>query len=857
MGEVYRACDSKLKREVAVKVLPEAFSRDADRVARFQREAEVLAALNHSYIAQIYGLEESAGTRCIVLEFVDGETLQERIGRGPVPVDEALEIARQILEALEAAHEKGIVHRDLKPANIKITTAGHVKVLDFGLAKAANTNGSSDISQSPTMLSDGTVQGALLGTAAYMSPEQANGKVADSRSDLWAFGAVFFELLTGMAVFSGDSMIETLGNVLKSEPDWTALPAETPAEVRNLLRRCLQKDRRRRLHCAADARLQIDDVLSGLPADFVIRQKRFLPDRRRFLWLAAAPVAAVAASVSTVFYMSRSAARPPESRLQIVTPPGNDFYFAISPDGRSVVYQATTQGKSQLWLRQMDSETPRPLAGTENPLYPFWSFDSRSIGFFSDQKLKRLDLSGGAPRILADAPTPRGGTWNAENIILFAPGGNGPLFSVPATGEHAPEAVTRVDSPKQTSHRFPHFMLDGKHFLLFATGTSEGRGVYAGSLDSKDTYRLLDADTAAGFVPPNQILFVRQQSLMAQRLDLSKLQVIGEPVLVAERVSADSATGVPSVSTSSSAHIGYRIAVDEPRQLKWFDRSGNPTGVIGEPDNAQLSFARLSFDERMVAFSRTVDGNPNIWVMDAKRGAPQRLTIHTSRNTNPIWSPDSGRIVFESNRNGRLDLFVKRLAGGDEELLLKSSESKNPYDWSADGRFILYSSQSAKTGRDLWALPIDTNGKPGVPIVVTQSAFEEANGRFSGDGHWVAFQSDETGRPEIYIQPFPVPGPKTPVTTGGGTSPHWSRDGRELYFVAPDRGIMAVTITYPSNGSHVQVGRPFPLFTPRIGSQLFEPAPDGQHFLITTPLADAPTPPITIIQNWAGGSSSS
>jgi eukaryotic-like serine/threonine-protein kinase len=486
MGEVYQATDSKLARSVAVKFLPEAFSHDSERVARFEREARMLASLNHPHIAGIYGLEESGERKFLVMELVEGETLAERIKRGPIPVDESLSIAKQICEALEAAHEKGIVHRDLKPGNVKITPDGKVKVLDFGLAKAFEAEASkSNVSQSPTLSMAATNAGMILGTAAYMSPEQVKGQQVDRRTDIFAFGAVLYEMFTGRAVFEGEDVQDILGAVLKSEPDWTRLPAETPPGVRKLLRLCLEKNAKNRRSDATDVRVDIEQAL----VEPVTAMPETPPARgARLAWIAfaAALLAAVVLAIPAVRYLRETPpSSPPETRTEIVTPATEDpISFALSPDGRQIVFAASGGGASRLWLRSLAATAAQPLAGTEGAVSPFWSPDSRSIGFFADNKLKRLDIGGGAPQTLATVSTTRGGTWNADGVILFTPAQGSPLFRVPASGGEA-VAVTKLD--RQTSHRFPFFLPDGRQFLFLAQGTPETAGIYLGSLDSTET----------------------------------------------------------------------------------------------------------------------------------------------------------------------------------------------------------------------------------------------------------------------------------------------------------------------------------------------------------------------------------
>jgi serine/threonine protein kinase len=860
MGEVYRARDTKLKREVALKVLPPEFAREPERLARAQREAEVLASLNHPHVAQIYGLEESGGIGCLVLEFVAGETLQQRLRRGPIAVEDALEIARQISDAVGAAHERGIVHRDLKPANVMITPTGQVKVLDFGLAKPVGSEPwAADASQSPTLMSGAVSGGVILGTAAYMSPEQAKGKSVDARSDVWAFGVVLYEMLSGKPAFGGETIVEILGGVMKVDPDWTRLPGTTPPIVRSLLRRCFTRDPNRRLQNITDARIEIEEAQNDLAhpgAPFTPVRKR----SERWLWMGALVASLAAGSLLTGWYIRRTPADVPEVRLQINTQPAaNPTAFAISPDGRSVVYQGVAEGKPRLWLRRLDSETASPLAGTDNAIFPFWSADSRSIGFFADQKLMRVDIAGGTPRALADAPQPIGsGAWNASGVILFNPGNSGPLQRVSAEGG-TPVEATRVEPPRNVVHRFPAFLPDGRHFLFYAAGTPEGRGVYVGSIDGMGVRRLFDADSAAVFVPPDHVLFVRQETLFAQHLDLAKLEVQGEPFPVAEPIATEdrelgAASGEAALSASAAGLLAYRTANPRPRQLVWFDRTGKQTGVVGEPAVGQLGDLRLSSDGGYVALSRAVKGNTDVWLIETARNVPQRLTFDAELDCCPVWKPDGSSVVFQSRRKGLRDLYQRLLAGalGSETMVLESGENKEAQDWSPDGRFILYIKFSRKTGADLWVLPVDDSGKPdGPPTAVAATPAIETNGRFSPDSRWIAYQSNETGENEIYVQPFPGPGRRSQISIKGGTAPQWRSDGRELFYMAPGNKLMAAPLAFTPDGRSVNVGTPSALFTLQQDAQ-YAPAPGGQRFLVNLPLGQSVTPPITVVLNWSG-----
>ena len=869
MGEVYEAHDTKLGRDVAIKVLPEQFARDSERLARFQREAKLLASLNHPNIATIHGLEESGGRHYLVMELVPGETLRDRIAReGQVPVGEVLAIGKQMAEALEAAHnsEKGIIHRDLKPANVKVTPEGRVKVLDFGLAKAfAAEPAGGDFSNSPTLSAAPTMQGVIMGTAAYMSPEQARGKTVTKATDIWAFGAVLYELLTGRQAFQGEDVTDILATVVKMEPDWSRLPEATPPSIRTLLRRCLRKERQQRLQDAASLRIEIEDALSGVAP----LTGEAVPAARgqRLFGLVAAGVAAVMllalAALSFVHFREAPAA-PPEMRTEIITPSTTDpVSFALSPDGRQIVFVASGDGQQRLWLRRLDATSAQPLAGTDGASAPFWSPDSRSVGFSAGGQLKRMDIGGGSPQTLADASN-RGGTWGLDGTILFARTGASPILRIPASGGE-PVAVTKLD--KQNNHRFPQLLPGGRQFLFYAQGTPETAGIYLGSLESSETKRLAAADTAGAYGPDGWLLFIRAGTLLAQRLGLGRGELTGDPVTVADPVAFDAGAAAGGFSVSAAGLVAYRSGGAGQRQLVWFDRSGKTLGTLGAPDANNLGALRLSPDGRRAAVSRTVQGNTDIWLLDATRTT--RFTFDASLDRFPFWSPDGNRIAFDSNRKGHRDLYLKPSNGaGSEELLLESAQDKIPFDWSHDGRFLLYAGLDPQTSSDLWVLPIEGDRKP---FVFLKTNVEERRAQFSPDGRWVAYMSNESGRYEIYLRPFSGATSGTSsgapsgagargqwqLSTSGGISPRWRGDGKELYYIAPDSKLMATPIA--ASGATIEPGTPVALFQTRIygggvdvntGAQ-YDVSSDGR-FLINTVLEDAASP-ITLLQNWAAG----
>jgi serine/threonine protein kinase len=849
MGEVYRATDTKLGRDVALKILPDSFVHDPERLARFRREAQVLASLNHPHIGAIYGIDEANGIQFLVLELIDGETLADRIGKGALPLDEALPIARQIAEALEAAHERGIIHRDLKPANVALTRDGNVKVLDFGLAKALDPAEASSATMSPTLTIHATQAGMLLGTAAYMAPEQARGKAVDARADIWAFGVVLFEMLAGRRPFDGGEISDTLASILKSEPAWHLLPSDTPAPVLRLLRRSLQKDRRQRLQHSGDARLDIEDALRPAPADsgdVPVGTSR----RMRLVWMPAA-VAAAALIGAAGGWRAAKAPDAPEMRVEITTPGTNrSASFALSPDGRSIVFTADGPRGSQLWIRPLDATSARPLAGSEGGLHPFWSPDSRSVGFFASSRLKRLDLEGGPAQTLAVVITPAGGTWNRDGTILFVPNDNGGVFRVSAMGGETSQVTPRRAPGLAT--RLPQFLPDGRHFLFFVA-RGEPPGVYTGEIGSDAVRRILVADAPALY-GSGYLWFVREGSLFAQMFDPSTQELSG-PVA---RVSDSIAFGLigPPVSASAAGPIAYRTGTSQSvRQLIWFDRSGKQLGVAGE-EGRLLSNPSLSPDGRRVVVQRTVEQNIDVWSLDLERNIFDRVTLDPAIDSMPLWSPDGRRILFNSLRSGNTQLLIKQVDGArpDEVMGLPSGGGvKIPCDWSSDGRFVLYKQFDEITGTtDLWVVPMDGPG-PASPFPVVRTAYDERDGQFSPDGGWIAFESDESGAPEIYLQPFPGPGAKLRISTGGGSQVRWRRDGKEIFYLATDNSFMSVAIDIAAGRS--DVGTPVPLFKTRvapiqaISRQQYVVAPDGQRFLISTS-ADTPTPPITLILNW-------
>jgi Tol biopolymer transport system component len=648
--------------------------------------------------------------------------------------------------------------------------------------------------------------------------------------------------------------------ILTKDPEWINLPANMPGSIRKLLRRCLEKDRARRLADVADARLEIDEALTTPDAELPRVPGASRGRRERIAWSAAGVLAVllVIAAIPAILSIRRALPEPLPTRFEIATPPTSDpTSFALSPDGRQLAFVATTEGAPRLWVRPLDQVTAQTLAGTEGASHPFWAPDGRAVGFFAGGKLKRIDLAGGTSQVLADAPAERGGTWNRDGVIVFAPAAFGPLMRVSSTGG-APVAVSRFTAG-QGSHRWPQFLPDGRRFLFFmGFGTSATRGVFVGSLEGGEPTRVLEAETAATYAPPGSLLLVRQGVLVALGFDPTSGVVSGEPILVAQGVGSDPGIARGTFAVSATGVLAHRIGGPERRQLLWVDRAGRVRGTVGPPDENALGNPEISPDGRRVAVQRSVQGI-DVWLIELGRGVPSRFTFDASADGEPLWSPDGRRVAFRSARSGVMDLFEKPASGAaDEQALLATAEPKTPLAWSPDGRVLLYVTQDPKTGADLWALPVGESKGDSKPFPVVQTAFDEAAGQFSPDGRWLAYQSNESGPVEVYVQPFPGPGGKSQVSMAGGNQPRWRPDGKELFYVAPDGLLMAVSIEVGADKT-LETGAPVPLFATRLASgsgitgvvtkPQYAVAPDGR-FLMNVAVEEATGSPITVVLNW-------
>ena len=862
MGEVYRATDTRLPREVAIKTSQQKFSE------RFAREAKVIASLNHPNICTLFDV----GPNYLVMEMIEGPTLSEHMKSGALRLEEAADIMRQVADALDYAHEKGVVHRDLKPGNIKIRPDGVVKVLDFGLAKVGPTaSSSSDPENSPTMTIGATQAGVVLGTAAYMSPEQAVGKPVDKRADVFAFGVVFYEILSGKRMHTGDTVQEVMAAVLKDEPDYT----KVPAQAHRLLKRCLEKDPNKRFRQLGDVMALLDDApVSGSQTAIAPAPE---PAKKKWLWPAiAAGVLAILAGGAAYWAPWRSAS-PPPVRFEI-HPTGKVSFMSsganISPDGRWLAFPGRGEdGVLRYYLRALDSVEIRPLPGSESPNQfpppPWWSPDSRFIAFpvnaspFNPGQLKKVDISGGPPQTLCDTLlVAASGSWSHDGVILFGYVRNSGIRRVSATGGASTEVTVLDRSRKELTHQFPEFLPDGKHFLYQRVSSSpEFMGIYLGSLDVKpeqqSTKPLLAIDRQASYIPassrgPARVMFQRETTLFVQEFDDKKLALVGEAVPVADQVGSfpNASAGFFSASTNA---LSYRLGAGTgENRMTWFDSNGKAAGTIGDPgayNNMALSSdgtraAVTVFDPQLL--------KSNIWVYDLKRGSGTRLTFNAGYDGYPVWSPDSKRIVFASNKTGPSDLFVKAADGSSEELLLlKSDQDKRPTSWSKDGRYLLYDTNDPKTREDIWILPLEGDRKP-VPFLVTE--FRDRVGRFSSDGRWIAYTSNESGTDEIYVRPFSPgaagsPGGRWMASKGGGFLPHWSADGKELYYRG-QTDLMAVDVTA---GTAIQAGVPKKLFTaPVSATGWFDVSQDGRFLFQAQNVGEAQTP-IMVVLNWQSG----
>jgi len=854
MGEVYRARDAKLGRDVAIKVLPASFARDAERMARFEREAKVLASLNHPNIATIHGLEDSNGAHALVMELVEGPTLADRIATGPIPVEEALRIARQIADALEYAHERGVVHRDLKPANIKISRDDAVKILDFGLAKAVEGDASSmDMANSPTLTHMATMQGVLLGTAAYMSPEQAKAKPVDRRADIWAFGCVLYEMLTGKMAFSGETVTDTLAAVIKEEPDWTLLPTSTPLSVRVLLQRCLQKDPKQRLRDIGDARISLDEAISGEPessTSAALAAPVSAPLWRRALpWVITGVFAVVAAGIGTWAWLAPRRTAEPPALAYIPAPSGTSFRsfgfgagpVVVSPDGRELAFSATDQkGATQIWVRPLANAAATALAGTDDGAMPFWSADGLSLGFFADNKLKTVAIGSETVQTLGDANCIQlGGAWNSQNVILFVPRCGGPIDRISASGG-TPQPVVQPATGAVLVGQSA-FLPGGTEFLYRSEGKDGSVSARMASLASGKSKLVLGNAESPQFAS-GDLLFSRDGKIFAEQFDPESGKMSGSALPLAEAL---------NFSASGNGVLALQGGTADAR-LEWFDRTGNSLGTITDVQ-PQIS-PKISPDGKQVLADEVTpaNGGTDLWLYPAQGGVGARLTFGLGAKVWSVWSPDGKYVAYTCHPEATLAICRKPADGsGSEETLLnfgRDTLGAEVVDWSPDGRYISFDMYGARTGRQNdWLLALDGSKRLFEPAPVDAAQYD---GVFSPDGHWLAYFSYETGRPEIFVVPFPSTGAKYQISQTGGWAAKWAA-GNKLFYLTMGNRLMEADLA--TSGESLQVKSIEPLFElslPTTTAPLFDPTRDGSRFIVATSADPAASDSISLLLNW-------
>jgi eukaryotic-like serine/threonine-protein kinase len=879
MGEVYRARDTRLERTVAIKVLNGQLVASSELRARFEREAKVISQLQHPNICVLHDVGNEGPIDFLVMEFLQGESLAERLKKGPLPAEQILTIAIEIADALEKAHRAGVVHRDLKPGNVMLTKSG-AKLLDFGLAKPLGTTVASGPASgtSPSVFAAALTQtmpspspatplstaGAVIGTVQYMSPEQIQGIEADARSDIFSFGVMLFEMVTGKRTFEGKTQASIVGQILAVDPpSVSTLRPQTPPGLDRIIRLCLDKDPNERIQTAHDLKLQLQAIAE---TPFTATQPASsMPARRSWLpWVAAGVLAIAAIAFATAYIQSVHAPQvsvhsyilPPEKSTFVLTgdvagPP------VLSPDGRRIAFLAkSADGKGMLWIRPLNSAVAQPMPGTEGATYPFWSADSRYVGFFTVGKLNKIDASGGPPQTLCDAAGGRGGTWNSNGTIVFARDVASGLMRVDAAGG-TPVPVTTLGAG-ETSHRWPDFLADGNHFLYFAHGsTSADSGIYLAALDSKERKLLLRNDSNAIYAVPGYLLFVRENTLMSQPFNLRSLALEGDAKPLADHVAVNTETWRSIVTASANGELLYQHgAANGGSQLVWYDASGKQ-GELVLPETASYTWPSLSPDGSKLAVGIETNGMADIWVIDLARHTKTRITFGPQYSTDPVWWPDGKSIVFSYGPPGGMDSIYRRNAdgtGSEQRLLETPGILAYPFSVTSDGRYVAYMRFDPKssTGWDIWTLPMFTdNSRDQKPAPVVATKFTDVTPAFSPDGKWLAYADDESGRQEVYIQPFPSGASRWQVSTAGGFRPFWRKDGKELFFSSTDQQIMAVDVQ--QNGSGLQLGTPRSLFkaaTVPGPSGPYTVSADGKKFVMNTVLPQSINEPLTLVTNW-------
>ena len=851
MGEVYRAKDTRLERTVAIKVLPDHLS-SPEALQRFEREAKTISQLSHPHICALYDVGHQDGVEYLVMEFLEGETLADRLGRGSLPVEQAAKYGIQIAEALDRAHRAGVVHRDLKPANVMLTKTG-VKLLDFGLAKLSEPPAGvvSGLSMQLTTPhgSNLTAAGTILGTFQYMAPEQLEGKEADARTDIFAFGSVLYEMVTGRKAFAGASQASLIASILEKQPEpVTAIQPMAPAALDHVVRKCLAKDPEERWQSAADVASELrwasETSAAAIPAPSPVAQVPSRPALGRIL----AGFALVLLGLAAGFALSKARRSPPVARsVFTILPPENAELgdsTAMSSDGRSVAFPASVDGVMTIWIRSLDSPSARSVPGTENATFPFWSPDGRSLGFFAGDKLKKIDLAGGPATILCDAPAARGGSWGRDGTIIFSGQASTGIFQIPAAGG-SPKPATSVDkSADEITHRWPSFLPDGRHFIYYAYAATRGQiGLYLGELGSTRKERILTGGRR-GAAAPGHLFLTREGTLFTQKFDEKRLKPVGDAVPIAERVwFSNEYFGHSSISASQNGTVAFRDGRPE-KQLTWFDRTGKQLGVTGP---ARLfEQPALAPDETRVSVDGTSPetGHGTIWAVDLASGALSPLTPDEADANDSVWSPDGKSVAYRANRGGETEVRIRELASGREIVVMRSDGLPSPVQWSPDGSFLIYGQGTDRLR--LWTVPVTGEAKP--RLLLNETTLRQL--QFSPDGRFFAYASAESGQNEIYLRRFPTTDERWQISQNGGVEPYWRRDGKEFFYITPDRKMTSVSIrTTPA----VEIGKPQLLFAvPTMFAQFsrstYVVTRDGERFLFPAPV-DRARPTITLIQN--------
>jgi Tol biopolymer transport system component len=867
MGEVYKARDTRLDRSVAIKILPGEFAQNAQLKLRFEREAKTISQLSHPHICTLHDVGSDGGVEYLVMELLEGQSLAERLVKGALPIDQVLRYGVEIAEALEKAHRAGVVHRDLKPGNIMLTKTG-AKLLDFGLAKPSRpvwSGGVEDLTQQKTLTEEGTI----IGTMQYMAPEQLEGREADARTDIFAFGALLYEMITGRRAFDGKSRTSLIAAIVDREPPpISTLQPMAPAALERLVRTCLAKDPEERWQTAHDVVLELRGIVDGMSAAAPQRQR--VASRAHWLWLAGSALAVVAAVLTTRALMQPTRVFAPTIRASLLPPPHATFSsigtlagggaslssvaggvvgsFAISPDGTAVTFTAVdADGRTLLWLRRLGGFTTTPLRDTENASYPFFSPDGKFIAFYSDGKLRKVAVDGGVPQLICAATRPRGGTWNKDGVIIFTPTSRDALFRVDSRGAVKP--LTRLTNGEFT-HRWPMFLPDGNHFLYLAETSKNGTtayAVYASSLDDPEKRTFIVDALSQAFYAEGYLLYCRDRVVFAQKFDAAKLALAGEPVAIADDVQYVQSTAQAIFSVSTNGVLAYQSgAAEATTRLAWLDRSGKEIAAVGDPGS--YGAFRLSADGNRIVMS-AIDarqGSEDIWVYDLARNVRSRVTYGPTWNSWPVWSADGREIFFRTARTGPVDIYRKSADGsGAERALLHSEPIKFTSDVSPDGKWLAYYSLDPKkaTKFDVRVLSL----ADGRDEAMLETEFNEGEPAFSPDGHWIAYVSDESGRNEIYLTTFPASSRKVQVSTGGGETPRWRRDGKELFFLGTDLMMRAVDV-----GADGQTSPPKPLFKIRMSGAgaLYDVAASGDKFLVGLPPTEAGAATISLVVNW-------